>query len=656
MIFIDSFTWQFFFALTWTTPFEKPKKETILFLSRKQIFNFIYHYLIKGEPLDDGSVYKVSGASIRSYLLDSYNKIFNDIENDFEKNGKVFISEFKNHWNIKGKEYQNIYKPKSIEKIIDELMNDSGIFYKELKDSYEGNIDDLKNKWPKLYNLLRINKENKHFIRAFREAIEESIKSEIKDDTDDLKLVIEEIPNSKIKYPYYYDYMQSHEIHFNFDDDIQHWREGEVYNPQWRILELVLDFLAKNNKTTFVHRLIGLYLKKNAQRAIENILHISESEQEKIIKDIKRMINNKNEQPEIFYTENDSEFLEQIDLIYICLTYQHNENFDIETSNKIIKIIEDKCPNSKKFFSSWLNARSMVFEKGELILNDQETLKQIINKYRNAYDEGIAYAGCYLRQFLLEAIVINSYSRNIKNKNDFYGYGYALELFEQDKQNLLNFIKATKNKEPDKDFIDIHYSCNLRAKSIIQLYPNFQYRHEFYNEAMNINNKGLEFEKASDHISAIDSFSKAIMLYPDYANAYSNRGNVYSKMNEDFTEKALADFNMAILFDPKHENTLFKRGKLLLKKYQFDKAIIDFTEVIKINSWAIDAYLERGNCYIFRKDFNRAIDEYNKAIEINPSYLEAYKNRRAVYYLLGDIDKANDDLCKAMQIDPNFSP
>jgi hypothetical protein len=60
-IIIDSFTWQLFFALTWHTPFEKLKSETVLFHLRKQVFCFIYDVLHKGMPMSDGSVYKISG-------------------------------------------------------------------------------------------------------------------------------------------------------------------------------------------------------------------------------------------------------------------------------------------------------------------------------------------------------------------------------------------------------------------------------------------------------------------------------------------------------------------------------------------------------------------------------------------------------------------
>jgi tetratricopeptide (TPR) repeat protein len=402
----------------------------------------------------------------------------------------------------------------------------------------------------------------------------------------------------------------------------------DVYNATWKNLEFILDylheinFLPEEDKITYIHRLINLYLRRNAQRAIRKILDISEPEQDKIIEAIKTMLNNENKKPEDFYLENDFEFFEQINLIYLCLVYQYQEDFDPEKSDEIINTIKSKCDNSKKFFSHWLKARAEVFRNGETIKKNKKVQDSIINGYKEAYKEGIAYAGCYLTQFLFEAIVINRFCR--REGNNYYGYGYALELFESDKENLYKFIKESKNTEPGKDFIDIHYSCNPRGKQIPLNYPNLQYNWEFEKKAINLNNKGLEYEKFGNFVTAEKYFVDALMLNPIYINAYSNRGNLYSKMGEQYAEYALADFNIALLLDPKHENTLFNRGLLFYEKREYDEAIKDFTEVININSKASDAYIWRGNCYKYINRVDLAIKDYNEAkriqsITLNPS-------------------------------------
>jgi len=412
----------------------------------------------------------------------------------------------------------------------------------------------------------------------------------------------------------------------------------------------IMDFLSKQNRYDLVHRLIGLHLRKNAQKAMKKILDISEVEQEKIIIDIVTMIN-ENRKPEEFYTENCLEFSEQINLIFMCFVYQYQKDYDLIKSNEIIKTIENKCTYSKKFFSPWLNARAKVFETGETLKKNKEIQDSIIKGYKKAYDEGINYAGEYLGQFLLEAIIINKFCNpgQVKVINDYYGYGYALEMFGPDKQKLLDLIKETNNLK--MNLVNILYSdINPMGKNISQLFPNLHSILEFINEAILKNNKGLEFDKEDNHGLAIKCFTIALLLNPVYVNAYSSRGNVYSKIGE--TENALADFNMALLLDPKHENTLLWRGWLLFKSGKIESAITDFTNLICVNPEDSIAYLDRGICYRYMEYYDRAIKDYSKAIEINPYYAEAYNNRGVVYKLLGDNDKAQEDYRKAIQIEP----
>jgi hypothetical protein len=271
----------------------------------------------------------------------------------------------------------------------------------------------------------------------------------------------------------------------DYKQNIINWRNGNVYNANWITLKPVLDYLLTQNKKDIVHRLTGLYLLKNAQKAIKEILGISEQEQEKIITDIVTMIRD-NKNPEEFYNDNGFVFPEHFNLIFMCLAYQHQINFDAEKSNDIIKAIEDKCNNSNKFFSSWLKARASVFEKGESLKDNREEKDKVIYGYKRAFDDGVdvARAGGYLAQFLLEAILINRFCnpKRVKDINDYYGYGYALELFGPQKEKLLDIIK--ESSDPRMEFVNIHYSnFSPMGQIISQHYPYLHSPLEFDNKA-----------------------------------------------------------------------------------------------------------------------------------------------------------------------------
>ncbi|MCL1993734.1 MAG: tetratricopeptide repeat protein [Spirochaetes bacterium] len=543
---IDSFTWQFFNALTLTPPFEIPKKEIAYNLARRQLLNFIDKQLLRGDICTGVDTSKVSGGSIIKFLTDSYEHIFSDIDTNFKRNKQSF---------------------------------------------YEKTSDDLDEEYKK---------------------------------------------------------------------NITNWRNENVYNPNWQTLVPVLDFLHKKDKTPFVHRLIGLYLRKNAQSAIKENLHISETAQEKIITDIVTMIMGKS-QPEKFYIEVYSEDFqkdcwEQSILIPMALAYQNfYTKYDPVKFQSILEAIKDKCKHSKIFFKPWLKSRAIIFENFDSLKTHKGKQKKIIQQYREAYDKGVAYAGEYLGQFLLEAIIINNafYPRQVKAANDYHGYGYALEIFGSDKKALLDLLKEVKDTDLREDIVNLHFNIRLKKFGLKTL--SFDAIH---NKAILINDQGLEFGKLNSPIgdlSAIEAFLKAIEMNPIYVNAYSNRGNVFNKIGEQFIEKALIDFNMALLLDPSHENTLYNRGMLFLKSSQFDKAIVDFSKLIELKPNDHDAYFNLGICYFGMDNFALALKNYNTAIEINSRFGEAYLNRSNCHVKMKNYNHALEDCNKAIEINPCFA-
>ncbi len=131
--------------------------------------------------------------------------------------------------------------------------------------------------------------------------------------------------------------------------------------------------------------------------------------------------------------------------------------------------------------------------------------------------------------------------------------------------------------------------------------------------------EGVVYEKEKKYSEAILSYTKAIELNRNYAEAYCNRG--YSKrMIADYTE-ALADYDKAIEINPKYSLAYFRRG-----------------------------YLKQE----FLKDFQGALRDYNKVTEIDPKNSTAYNNRGIIKYQYGDYEGAIGDYEKALEINPNF--
>ena len=178
---------------------------------------------------------------------------------------------------------------------------------------------------------------------------------------------------------------------------------------------------------------------------------------------------------------------------------------------------------------------------------------------------------------------------------------------------------------------------------------------ERYSHAINLNpnyaeaytNRGLAYHKKGDYDRAISDHNTAIDLNPNYAEAYFNRGGAYKSKNN--YDHALADFTKAIEFKPDFAGAYNHRGVVYLDRGDYDFAIADFTKAIDLNPAFVDEiYYNRGLAYHKKGDYNSALADYTKAIDLNPKFVdEVYYNRGRVWLYLREWEKAKSDLTAA---------
>ena len=196
-----------------------------------------------------------------------------------------------------------------------------------------------------------------------------------------------------------------------------------------------------------------------------------------------------------------------------------------------------------------------------------------------------------------------------------------------------------------------------------------------------------------EYDDAIEAYTSAIALDPNYAAAYNNRGAVYAKnslikalldknknpriadvyknnADEDY-DRAIEDYNKAIALDPNYADAYNNRGavyaknsliKALLDKNKnpriadvyknnadedYDRAIEDYNKAIALDPNYALAYARRGSAYDNKGQYDRAIEDYNKAIALDPNYAAAYNNRGLAYYKKGNMGRAISDFQKA---------
>ena len=103
-------------------------------------------------------------------------------------------------------------------------------------------------------------------------------------------------------------------------------------------------------------------------------------------------------------------------------------------------------------------------------------------------------------------------------------------------------------------------------------------------------NKGIAYYDQGEFDEAIEEFTEAIELDPEYAIAYYNRGWAYDEKGE--YDEAIADYNKAIELDPELDVAYFTRGFLYMALGEKEKAISDFEKCIEVSK--TPALIERA--------------------------------------------------------------
>jgi tetratricopeptide (TPR) repeat protein/S1-C subfamily serine protease len=165
------------------------------------------------------------------------------------------------------------------------------------------------------------------------------------------------------------------------------------------------------------------------------------------------------------------------------------------------------------------------------------------------------------------------------------------------------------------------------------------------------NNRGIVRSELGDKPGAIDDYTQAIKINPNYALAYNNRGIVRSELGDK--PGAIDDYTQAIKFNPNDALAYYNRGIVRSELGDKQGAIDDYTQAIKFNPNDANAYYGRGIVRSELGDKPGAIDDYTQAIKINPNYAQAYNNRGIVRNELGDKPGAIDDYTLAIKINPN---
>jgi len=126
----------------------------------------------------------------------------------------------------------------------------------------------------------------------------------------------------------------------------------------------------------------------------------------------------------------------------------------------------------------------------------------------------------------------------------------------------------------------------------------------------------------SDHDEELRFFSEAILLQPDFAEAFYNRG--WSHYHKGELDEALQDYNEAIRLKPDYAEAFNNRGNARKAQGDLEGALKDYNEAIRLKPDHAGAFYNRGIARKANSDQEGALQDYDEAIRLKPDYANAF--------------------------------
>jgi tetratricopeptide (TPR) repeat protein len=171
------------------------------------------------------------------------------------------------------------------------------------------------------------------------------------------------------------------------------------------------------------------------------------------------------------------------------------------------------------------------------------------------------------------------------------------------------------------------------------------------NSAVDFFNRGNMYYGKGRIDQAIDNYTAALKIKPDYLAALNNRGNAYDDKGE--YDKAIVDYTAALAVKPDFPEALYNRGNAYAGKGEYEAAIEDYTAVLKIKKDDHKALNNRGAAYYNKGEYDAAIADYAAALAIKPDDHQALYNRGNAHYKKGEYDAAIADYSAALAVKPD---
>jgi superkiller protein 3 len=145
-----------------------------------------------------------------------------------------------------------------------------------------------------------------------------------------------------------------------------------------------------------------------------------------------------------------------------------------------------------------------------------------------------------------------------------------------------------------------------------------------------------------------------VQINPDYAEAHSNLGSIYTKQGN--LEKAIYHSNEALRLNPQLVEPHNNLGIALMQEGKIEAAISQFQKALQVKPDFILAENNLNRALAIRQELETEISRLQELLKENPDNVELHFQLGNLFFRKGDQRHAIQQYKKALQLSPKFVP
>ncbi|MDH5384453.1 MAG: tetratricopeptide repeat protein, partial [Candidatus Aminicenantes bacterium] len=154
-------------------------------------------------------------------------------------------------------------------------------------------------------------------------------------------------------------------------------------------------------------------------------------------------------------------------------------------------------------------------------------------------------------------------------------------------------------------------------------------------------NLGIHYWNKKEFSAAIDAYSKALALDPNYGSAWNGLGYTYADMGN--YEKAIESFEKYAAVSPGDANPLDSLAEIHFQIGQLDSSIENYQRAVDARPDFFEAYWRIAYVYALKEEYRKALDWIERLVNMAPSpgiKAEAYLWNAFYHYWIGEVDRS----------------